>query len=173
MSDPKPKIYVFPADFEGRPALIVHSQDEWMQEELWYAFVMRLNDDFQRVGAEQLWEGARRDGLIWADRSYSSDFRLPMQYPSSLTVDEARAKLIAFAPEFDWVVEDTDSSERPELPRMGTITLSWSEVAPRDDDPLTRYSWSMSLTTDMDEEAVRAALEVAAQNADELMTPDE
>ena len=169
MPDLKPKMYVFAAAFQGGPALIVHTEDGLMEQDHWDALLTRLNRIARGVEPNHLWTDLDVADLVWADESSHTEFRMAMQYPLGLTAEDAIARLTSFAPEFEWVVQARDTSQRTALPKSGTIQVSWTEIAPSDDDPLTRFAWSMKVSPHMDEEVVTVALETAAENIYELL----
>ncbi len=162
----RPVLDVMVASYQGSPALVFHGDDERMTEWLWFDLFRRIAEDAQNPGAEQLWAGSRRDGLQLADLSSDTGFRAAMQYPAALSPDEALARMSAFAPEFDWVVQAEDTSESIALPTTGAIKVAWKTVSD-DIDPVFRYEWSVDAGQLEDPELVSGALSIAASTVDE------
>ncbi|MCW2956789.1 MAG: hypothetical protein JWO69_1658 [Thermoleophilia bacterium] len=153
----RPRMFVFPADYQRQPAMIVHTEDVNMTEWMWADLFRRLIENLTSEEEPPLWDGAIGDGLSIADTSGSSSFRAAIQLPDEVDQGEAIEALVAFAPEVDWVVQAHDSSDRYRFAEQGKLEIEWREVAAADDDIAYRYEWE--ITTDVEPDDLAEAID--------------
>ncbi|MCZ4496380.1 MAG: hypothetical protein JWM25_963 [Thermoleophilia bacterium] len=161
----RPKMHVYAGAYQGEPALIIHTEDRHMTEWLWMNFFQRLIENLVDPGDAQLWSAAAQDSIT--DTSGTSDMRAAIQLPD-VDADEAIEALVAFAPEFDWVIDTHDVSERATLDPEGSISLTWREVAPEDDDVTYRYEWSVTTDPHLDFDELLDVVDVVSESMGEI-----